>query len=133
MKDFRAALGAGPPTGTLQVTIFIPSVDRNEKPIAQERWAEECLTVLGRLFRGATAFPPGRGVWRDDDQGGELVFDDTVLVTAYVDPEILTAETLAELRQFLHRIGREANQGEVGVVIGGQYYGIVTYDPSEQE
>ena len=132
MKDFRAALGAGPPTGTLQVTIFIPSVDRDENPIAQERWAEDCLKVLGRLFRGATAFPPGRGVWRDDTRDGELVFDDTVLVTAYVDPELLTVETLAELRGFLHRIGREANQGEVGVVIGGEYYGIVTYDSPAQ-
>ena len=96
-------------------------------------WAEECLKVLGRLFRGATAFPPGRGVWRDDAQDGELVFDDTVLVTAYVDPELLTTETLAELRRFLHRIGREANQGEVGVVIGGEYYGIVSYDSPEQD
>lgn len=133
MTDFRTALGAGPPTGTLQVTIFVPSVDRLGNPIAQERWAEECLKVLGRLFRGATAFPPGRGVWRDDAQDGELVFDDTVLVTAYVDPELLATDTLAELRRFLHRIGREANQGEVGVVIGGEYYGIVSYDPPEQD
>jgi len=131
MRDFRTALGAGPPTGTLQVTVFIPSVDRDERPIAQERWTEECLKVLGRLFRGATAFPPGRGVWRDDAQGGALVFDDTVLVTSYVDPEMLTSETLAELRRFFHRMGREANQGEIGVVIGGEYYGIDSYDPPE--
>ncbi len=54
MSDFHQALGAGPPAGTLQVTVFIPSVDRDHHPIAQEAWAEECLTVLGTLF----AVPP---------------------------------------------------------------------------
>ncbi len=115
------------------MTVFIPSVDRDHQPIAQESWADECLTVLGRLFRGATAFPPGRGVWRDDAQEGQLVFDDTVLVTSYVDSDALTDEALAELRRFLHRLGREGRQGEVGAVIGGRYYGITEFDPSEGE
>ena len=128
MKDLRAALGAGPPPGTLQVTVFIPSVDRDERPIPQESWTDGCLAVLGRLFRGATAFPRGRGVWRDDEQGGKLVYDDTVLVTSYVDPASLTDEALSELRAFLHRLGREGRQGEVGVIIGGNYYGIQEYD-----
>lgn len=130
MADLRSALGAGPPAGTLQVTVFIPSVDRDERSIPQDRWTQDCLAVLGRLFRGATAFPPGRGVWRDDEQEGRLVYDDTVLVTAYVDPAALTEESLAELRAFLHRLGRETRQGEVGVVIGGDYYGIQEYDPA---
>ena len=129
MREIHQALGAGPPAGTIQVTVFIPSVDREQQPIAQEAWAEECLTVLGRIFRGATAFPPGRGVWRDDAQGGRLVFDDTVLITSYVDPDALSDEALAEVRHFLHRLGRQGNQGEVGVVIGGSYYGITEFDP----
>jgi len=128
MKDLHEALGAGPPAGTLQVTVFIPSMDRDEQPIPQASWTAECLAVLGRLFRGATAFPPGRGVWRDDERGGRLVPDDTVLVTSYVDPASLTDDALAELRAFLHKLGREGRQGEVGVIIGGNYYGIQEYD-----
>ena len=128
MADIHEALGAGPPAGTLQITVFIPSVDREHRPIGQEIWADECLKVLGSVFRGATAFPPGRGVWRDDDQGGQLVFDDTVLVTSYVGPDALTDGALSRLREFLHRLGREANQGEVGAVIGGRYYGITEFD-----
>ncbi len=131
MPDIQKILGARLPAGTLQITVFIPSVDREHRPIAQEIWAEECLRTLGTLFRGATAFPPGRGVWRDDSQEGHLVFDDTVLVTSYVDPEELTDETLFRLREFLHRLGHEANQGEVGVVIGGRYYGITEFDSTE--
>jgi len=128
MEDLGSALGSGPPAGTLQVTVFLPSVDRDERPIPQERWTRDCLAVLGVLFRGATAFPPGRGVWRDDERGGRLVYDDTVLVTSYVDPASLTESSLAELGAFLHRLGREARQGEVGVIIGGNYYGIQEYD-----
>ena len=128
MNDLGEALGAGPPAGTVQVTVFIPSVDRANRPIPQERWVDDCLAVLGRLFRGATAFPPGRGVWRDDERGGRLVYDDTVLVTSYAAPELLTDEILAELRSFLHRLGREGNQGEVGVIVAGEYYGIQEFD-----
>ena len=131
MPDIHEILGARLPAGTLQITVFIPSVDREHRSIAQEIWAEECLRTLGVLFRGATAFPPGRGVWRDDSQDGHLVFDDTVLITSYVDPEALTDEALTQLREFLHRLGREANQGEVGAVIGGSYYGITEFDSSE--
>jgi len=131
MVSFRRQLGAGPPAGTLQITLFVPSVDRNGKPIPQVKWREEALRVFGRLFRGATAFPPGRGVWRDDAGQGELVFDDTVLVTSYVAPKLLTVAALSELRQFLHRLGRETRQGEVGIIIGGSYYGITKFDEAD--
>ncbi len=131
MADIHQVLGARLPAGTFQITVFIPSVDRECRPIGQEVWAEECLTTLGTLFRGATAFPPGRGVWRDDSQGGRLVFDDTVLVNSYVNPDALTDDSLALLREFLHRLGREANQGEAGAVIGGSYYGITEFDAPE--
>lgn len=133
MADFREELGAGPPAGTSQVTLFVPSVDRDGKPIDQESWREETLRVFGRLFRGATAFPPGRGVWRDDAREGALVFDETVLVTSYVDPTVLEDPgTLRGLRSFLHRLGREGRQGEIGVVIGGNYYGITEYDDATE-
>jgi hypothetical protein len=130
MADLRAALGAGPTTGSLQVTVFVPSVDRDGRPLESAYWREECLRVLASQFRGATAFPPGRGAWRDDERGGELIYEDTALVTAYADPEALTPEALGVLRRFLHRLGRQTNQGEVGVVIGGDYYGITQYDPA---
>jgi len=129
----REQLGAGPPAGTVQVTLFVPSVDRGGVAIDQGSWSEEALRVFRTLFRGATAFPPGRGVWRDDERGGLLVFDDTVLVTSYVDPGALDDEAMGEPRTFLHRLGREGRQGEVGVVIGGEYYGITEFDDEEEQ
>lgn len=103
MPDLRQALGAGPPAGTLQITVFIPSVDRNSVPIDQAYWRDETLRVLGVLFRGATAFPPGRGVWRDD-QSGSLVFDETVMVTSYVISDSLELG-MNGLRRHLHAWG----------------------------
>ncbi len=131
MFKVHARLGSNTPVGTLQITLFVPSVDRHGARIEQERWVVEALTTFGTLFRGATAFPPGRGVWRDDERGGKLVYDDTVMVTAYVAPTVLTTAALAQLRSFLHRMGRDARQGEVGIVIGAKYHGITRYDAPE--
>lgn len=80
------------------------------------------------MFRGATAYPRGRGMWRDDNQNGRLISDEPVIVTSYADPHDVTVEALKRLRLFLHRIGREANQGEVGLVVNNMYYGITEYD-----
>lgn len=131
MFKVHARLGSNTPVGTLQITLFVPSVDRDGSPIRQGRWVDEALATFGTLFRGATAFPPGRGVWRDDERGGKLVYDDTVMVTSYVAPAVVTTPALAQLRSFLHRMGRDARQGEVGIVIGAQYHGITEYDPPE--
>lgn len=133
MTDIRTGIGSNTPIGTLQFSLFVPSVDRDGEPIDQEHWVEAALTTFGTLFRGATAFPPGRGVWRDDDRGGTLVFDDTVMVTCYADPTLVTDVALAGLRAFLHRMGREAGQGEIGIVIDRQYHGITEYDEGRED
>jgi hypothetical protein len=96
----------------------------------QQPWAaqlgsvDEVLTTLARLFRGATAYPRGRGVWRDDERGGTLLQEEPDFVFSYVAEADLTTNTLSELYRTLSRLGRRANQGEIGVVIDGKYYGI---------
>lgn len=122
------ALGSGRAAGTRLLVLFMPSVDRDGKPIKHERWVDEALTVLATLFRGATAYPRGRGKWRDDERGGKLVTDEPTMVISYAQPEAVTPANLKRLRDFLHRLGREANQGEVGIVMDGQYRGITKYD-----
>jgi hypothetical protein len=115
-------LGAAKSASTLLV-LFIPSVDRYSKPIAQGKWVEEALRVLGELFGGATAFPRGRGVWRDDARGGLLVYDKPVVIQCYTS-ERLISRLSSRLREFLVRMGSETRQGAVGLVIDRDYLEI---------
>jgi hypothetical protein len=120
---FRSAL----PAGTSLIVVFVPSKDRNGQPIDQDYWVDEVLTTLGKLFRGATAYPRGRGVWRDDERGGVLLREEPVIVFSYAPEGSLTAGALTDLYRTLSRMGRGARQGEVGTVIDGKYYGITAY------
>jgi len=66
--------------------------------------------MFGRVFGGATAYPKAKGIWRDDERGGALVKDD--------------AHNLAELGAFCRKMGRECRQGEIGLVVGDEYFAI---------
>ena len=126
--DPRVVFHSALPTGTSLIVVFVPSKDRNGDSIDQDYWVDEVLTTLGRLFRGATAYPRGKGVWRDDDRGGALLKEEPVIVFSYPASEAVSYEALNQLYHTLSRMGREANQGEIGVVIDGKYYGITEYD-----
>lgn len=123
-------LGASQPVGTLIIVLFVPSQDRAGNDIDHDFWVTGALETLGALFRGATAYPRARGVWRDDERGGTLRYEQPTIVTCYADPRAMTRESQSRLRAFLHRMGREANQGEIGIVIGDKYYGITQFDPA---
>src|SRR5581483_5231052 len=99
------------PTGTSLLVVFVPSKDRDGQPIDQEHWVDEVLQTLGRLFRGATAYPRGKGVWRDDQRGGTLLTEEPVIVFSYVASADVTTGSLTELYRTLSRMGREARQG----------------------
>lgn len=122
MPDWGQRFDADKAEGTVLV-LFIPSVDRDEQPIDQERWESEALTVLGNLFGGATAFPQGRGVWRDDERGGRLVFDAPVVIQCYTSVEAID-EHAEDLRAFLVGMGEATRQGAVGFVIDRTYLEI---------
>jgi hypothetical protein len=122
MADFAKALGASKGASTL-LALFIPSRDRTDEAIDQGYWVDEALKTLGMLFGGATAFPQGKGVWRDDAQGGKLLFDEPVIIQCYASEQAIESRT-ADMRRFLHRMGREARQGAIGLVIDRDYLEI---------
>ena len=129
MTDWGERFAADKSEGTVLV-LFMPSVDRDEVPIDQEYWETEALTVLGNLFGGATAFPQGRGVWRDEERSGRLVFDAPVIVQCYTSIEVIDRHADA-LRSFLVRMGEETRQGAVGFVIDRTYLEIKFPDGRE--
>lgn len=108
------------------LVLFIPSTDRYGESLGkseQKRWVRKALKVLGQKMGGATAFPRGLGVWRDDIRGGELVWDKPVLIQCYTTEETLEAQATA-LREYLIEMGTETRQGAVGFVIDRDYYEI---------
>ena len=132
MTKKRTRLGAGVGQDLVRgrksvlLVLFVPSVERNgTTPIDQARWVDSALELFGVVFGGATAFPKARGVWRDDERGGFLVKDEPVVIHCYTTPdEVQDAGNLAQLGEFCRKMGREANQGEVGLVIADEYFAI---------
>ncbi|MEI7684328.1 MAG: hypothetical protein WCL32_04825 [Planctomycetota bacterium] len=122
MPESTTSFGATKRASTLLV-LFIPSHNRFDAEIQQDLWVEAALETLGRLFGGATAFPQGRGVWRDDAQGGMLLFDDPVVIQCYTTDELIESHADA-LGVFLRRMGVETQQGAVGLVIDRDYLEI---------
>lgn len=108
------------------VVLFVPSVERDGRTaIDQNQWVDAALEMFGRVFGGATAYPKAKGIWRDDDRGGALVKDEPVVVHCYTTPaDIQNSDNLARLGSFCRTMGRKAHQGEVGLVIGDQYFAI---------
>ena len=96
--------------------LFVPSLERDGATlIDQDYWVDSALEMFGRVFGGATAYPKARGIWRDEERGGALVKDEPVVIQCYTTPgDVQDSAKLAELGRFCRRMGREANQGEVG-------------------
>lgn len=81
--------------------------------------------MFGRVFGGATAYPKAKGIWRDDERDGVLIKDEPVVVHCYTTPDDIQDErSLAELGSFCRKMGREARQGEIGLVVGDEYFAI---------
>jgi hypothetical protein len=108
------------------VVLFVPSVERDgTTSIDQVRWVDSSLEMFGRVFGGATAYPKAKGIWRDDERGGALIKDEPVVVHCYTTPaDIEDDRNLAELGGFCRKMGREARQGEIGLVVGDEYFAI---------
>lgn len=108
------------------VVLFVPSVERDGRtPIDQDRWVDAALDMFGRVFGGATAYPKAKGIWRDDERDGVLVRDEPVVVHCYTTPaDIEEPGNLGEPGSFCRTMGREARQGEIGLVIGDEYFAI---------
>jgi hypothetical protein len=104
--------------------LFVPSVERDgSTAVDQDLWVTAALQMFGRVFGGATAYPKARGIWRDDERGGVLVMDEPVVVHCYTTPEDIQNPTkLGELGAFCRGMGRDAHQGEVGLIVGEEYF-----------
>lgn len=124
--DFAAAIGAQENYATQCFTIYVPNKDKDGTEIGNQRkWILEALALLSELNGGATAMPAVEGVW--GNEYGQLIWEHPVVVYSFIRGDAFFTD-LARVREFLHRMGRETNQGEVAVEFGSQFFLIRDYD-----
>jgi hypothetical protein len=107
-------------------SIYVPNKDCKGKEIGNQRqWVLEALRLLSEINRGATAMPPVEGGWLSDEN--EIVWENPVVVYSFIRPDEFVVN-LPRIREFLHRMGRETNQGEVAFEFDGRFYRIRKFD-----
>ena len=125
--DVGEALGASAATSTQVLTLYIPNKDRDGKEFGtQRKWVLEAAGLLAEVGGGVTVMPACEGGWFNEATA-DVVWESPIVVYTYIKPEPFTA-ALPRLRAFLHRLGRETNQGEVAVEFDGHFYRITTFD-----
>jgi hypothetical protein len=63
-------------------------------------------------------------VWRDDERGAKLVWDEPIIVHCYAaEADIRRRSAQVDLGEF-REMGRSTNQSEVGLVIEDVYHAI---------
>jgi len=124
--DLAVALGADAGVSAQCFTVYIPNKDRYGNEFGNQRkWVLEAIQLLSRLNGGATAMPPVEGGWLADD--GNIVWENPVVVYSFIRPEVFRAN-LPTIREFLHRMGRETNQGEIAFECDNLFFRIRQFD-----
>jgi hypothetical protein len=129
--DLAATLGAELGYSKRSFSVYIPDKDKSGKPVPnQPQWIEEAIQLLCEINGGATAMPPVDGGWMNDD--GVIIREKPVVVYSYIRAAAFVAG-LNRIREFLHRMGRETNQGEIAFEFDGQFYRIRHFESVEKE
>ena len=127
VSDEADLLGAGDKTPkNSYVAVFVPSRTRSGYDIDHASWVQEAVEVLSQLFGGATAVE-GFGGWFDEECG-QVLTERVSMVVSFISEEEWNRAKVRELRRFLHRMGRETEQGEVGLLVQNCFYRIVRFD-----
>src|SRR5260370_14628417 len=125
--DVGSELGAVGVSFTQRLTLYIPNQDKDGQILSnQEQWVREARQLLTAIGGGATSLPPADGNWLNEATG-TVLWEQTRIVYCFILPDRFRAQ-IKELRSFLHRFGRETNQGEVVVEFDDRFYRIRAFD-----
>lgn len=129
--DLPTALGADGGVSVQCFTIYIPSRDRvGELIIDQRKWVMEAMRIMTEINAGSTAMPPVEGTWLNEQN--QVIWDKPILVYSFINAAIFPFQ-LPKVREFLHRMGRETNQGEIAFSFAERFYRIRQFDPAVKE
>jgi hypothetical protein len=128
--DLGRELGSDEGYSSQRITLYIPNKDKDGRELTNvEKWVNGARELLSQIGGGATAYPPADGNWVDEKGG--ILWEQTRIIFCYVYPDRLLAKA-TELREFLHRFGRETNQGEVVVEFDDLFWRIKRYDAAQE-
>ncbi|MHB1697492.1 MAG: hypothetical protein ACYCSQ_05260 [bacterium] len=120
-------LGAIAESFVQQLALYIPDKDKDGKQIDDiDKWIEEAQTILTAIGGGTTSYPLADGTWLNPENN-KIVSERTKIIYTYIIPDKFECN-LEPLRVFLHKFGRETNQGEVVFEFDGIFYKIRNYD-----
>jgi len=135
--NLKEVLGAVEEPSVQQLTLYIPNRDKDGKEIKRlYLWIKEAQKVLTIIGGGATTMPPADGTWINPEKNidnvdkltdEDMLWEKTTIIYAYIYPDRFE-KNLKSLRKFLHRFGRETNQGEVVFEFAGEFFRIRKYD-----
>ena len=124
--DLVKDLGASEEPAGERLTLYIPNKDQAGATLKDyDTWTHEAQELLTEIGQGATAFPPVDGTWRKPD--GSDLWEQTRMIYAFIDPDRFRAN-MSRIRIFLHRFGRETNQGKVVFEFSNLFWSIEKFD-----
>ena len=129
--ELSEALGATDFVSAQKFAIYLPNMGNDGEGKPQridnlDRWVYEAKELLGRINQGATAYPELEGIWWK--RGATIpVHEKTRIVYSYIDPDNFL-NCIADVREFVHRFGRETGQDQVFVEFDGLSFRIDQYD-----
>lgn len=85
----------------------------------------DTIRLLSEINGGATAIPV-EGGWLNTE--GTIILENPVVVYSFVTQPDEFVNHLPRLRAFLHRMGRETNQGELAFEFDDRFYRIQQFD-----
>lgn len=112
------------------VIVFVPSHARDKSQLKdQAEWASQALDLMGKLYGGATGFSQLCGIWRDDENDGQLLTDNPIMIQSLAKrADVEDEKKISELAAFLKRMGKTTKQGAVAVVFNNAIHFISDYD-----
>jgi hypothetical protein len=124
--DLGEALGVTGKASLQLLRLYIPNKDRYSKEFGtQRKWVLEAANLLAAIGGGVTIMSAVEGGWADEKK--LIVWENPIIVYTFIrEKEFL--DNLPKLREFLHRLGRETDQGEVAVEFNNEFYRITVYD-----
>jgi hypothetical protein len=109
------------------VILIVPSHDKDEKLLRdQDLWAGQAMELFADLYGGATAFHALQGIYKDSE--GKVHHDKPILIESYVErSKLVDTQVLGQLLDFAKRMGKQARQKAVAIIINDVFHEITDY------